>query len=350
MSFPSPEVHSASGSLPLIAMLCFGDAGAFACTAGRLSSDRPTPNRLVDAIAPLTGAALGHLRNHAKGICFTGVFRSNGNSTAVSRAQAFEPGPLDILGRFNLGTPKPDAADASIRARGWGLQISTGGEVWRAAMINAPVFPVSTPEAFHELVRILASREPNAMVTFVAGHPDFAAFGTWAQSPDWTTSYAQEPDNGLHAFIFVSVTGSEQAVRWSFRPEVRAERITPEDFGKRGADYLEQQTREQVAAAPQRWTPVLTHAGPSDQTVDPILAWPEGRRSVETGTVIVQRIEAEADGPCHDISFDQVISPDGIRVPDDPFPFARSAAYAKSYDLHTPEAKDHPYRTTEARR
>jgi catalase len=31
-------------------------------------------------------------------------------------------------------------------------------------------------------------------------------------------------------------------------------------------------------------------------------------------------------------------------VSDDPFPAARSSAYAKSYDLRTSEVKDYPYR------
>jgi catalase len=31
----------------------------------------------VAALAPPTGPALGHRRNHAKGICFTGEFEAN---------------------------------------------------------------------------------------------------------------------------------------------------------------------------------------------------------------------------------------------------------------------------------
>ena len=56
----------------------------------------------------------------------------------------------------------------------------------------------------------------------------------------------------------------------------------------------------------------------------------------------MQKIEAEADGPCRDINFDPTILPSGIRTSDDPFPAARSAAYARSYDLRTSEAKDYP--------
>ena len=57
---------------------------------------------------------------------------------------------------------------------------------------------------------------------------------------------------------------------------------------------------------------------------------------------VVKAIEAEADGPCRDINFDPTVLPGGIRTSDDPFPAARSAAYARSYDLRTSEAKDYP--------
>ncbi len=80
---------------------------------------------------------------------------------------------------------------------------------------------------------------------------------------------------------------------------------------------------------------MLTVADPSDPTSDPTKAWPPERPTVEAGTLIVQQIEEEADGPCRDINFDPTILPDGIRVSDDPFPAARSAAYARSYDLRT---------------
>jgi catalase len=344
MPQPASRPRSTLASLALIGAVCVAATGALAYTAGWLSPDRLTPTKLVDALAPPTGPVRGHRRNHAKGICFTGQFQSNGAGAAISRAQAFEAGQHPVLGRFNLGTPEPLVADASVRVRGMGLEIATqGGAIWRAALINAPVFPVSTPEAFYALLRTSASKEPNAMAGFAAAHPEIATFGAWAKSPDWTASYAEEPYNSLNAFLFVDGAGAEHAARWSLRPEAPPERITPEELGRRGDDVLEREITQRVAAAPARWTLVLTLADPGDQTADPSRAWPEGRRSIEAGTLLVQRIEAEADGPCRAINFDPTILPDGIRVSDDPFPAARSAAYAKSYDLRTAESADYPH-------
>jgi catalase len=346
MSQPSSlPPRSAFGSLAAIAVVVLAGALALAYTAGWLSPNRLTPTKMVDALAPPTGPALGHRRNHAKGICFTGVFESNGNGTQLSRAQVFSRGQHPALGRFNLGTPDPDAPDATVRVRGMGLQISTpDGEVWRTAMIDPPFFAVATPEAFHELLQTSHSKDPDAMKTFTAAHPEFTAFGDWAKSAPWTASYAEEPYHGLNAFIFVDNSGVEKAVRWSLLPQAQVVPITKDDLAKLGPDHLEHEIEDRVVKAPQRWTMVVTVANPGDPTSDPSRAWPEGRRTVEVGTLVVQKIEAERDGPCRDINFDPTILPNGIRVSDDPFPAARSSAYAKSYDLRTSEVEYYPYR------
>jgi catalase len=340
----SSPPHSAFGSLALIAVVVAAGAAAFGYTAGWFSPGRLTPTRIVDALAPATGPALGHRRNHAKGICFTGVFEANGNGAQLSRAQAFSRGQHPALGRFNLGTPDPKAPDATVRVRGMGLQISTpDGEVWRMAMINPPFFPVATPEAFYELLQTSHSKDPDAPKTFAAAHPEFAAFGDWSKTAPWTASYAEEPYHSLDSFMFVDNSGGEHAVRWSLLPQAQVVPITDADLAKLGPDHLEQDIRDRVAKAPQRWTMAVTTANPGDQTSDPSKAWPEGRKTIEVGTLVVQRIEAERDGPCRDINFDPTILPNGIKVSDDPFPAARSSAYAKSYDLRTSEVKYYPY-------
>jgi catalase len=158
-------------------------AGAFAYTAGWLSPQRLTPDRLVGAFAPPSGPALGHRRNHAKGVCFTGVFEANGAGAELSTAQVFANGQYPVIGRFNLGTPNPDAADATVRVRGLGVMVTTpDGQQWRMAMIDPPFFPVSTPQAFFELLQASASKDPGAMGTFAAAHPEIAAFDGWAKS------------------------------------------------------------------------------------------------------------------------------------------------------------------------
>ncbi len=334
--------RSPFAALGLIALVVAGSAAAFAYTAGWLSPGRLTPTRLVAALAPPEGPALGHRRNHAKGVCFTGEFQANGKGIALSKAQVFTLGSWPVLGRFNLATPNPNAADATVRVRGMGLQITTSdGDVWRSAMIDAPIFAVSTPQAFYDLLQS-APKGGEAMKSFVGRHPEFTAFAGWAGTAPWTSSYAEDSFNGLNTFLFVDAAGNTRAVRWSLRPAATPVPIVPDELAKRGPNYLEQEIAGRVAAAPQRWTMFVTVAEPGDQTADPSKAWPSDRRAVEVGTLVVNKVVAEPDGPCRDINFDPTVLPRGVSVSDDPFPAARSAAYARSYDLRTSEAKDYP--------
>ncbi|MBR1119903.1 catalase family peroxidase [Bradyrhizobium lablabi] len=344
MNQPSQLPRSGFGSLVLIAAVLGGGAAAFAYTAGWLSPHRLTPEKMVEALTPPGVDPLGHRRNHAKGICFTGVFESNGNGVPLSTARVFAAGRYPALGRFNLGTPNPGAADGTVRVRGMGLLISSDdGREWRTAMINPPVFPVSTPQAFYGLLHASGSKDPNAMKAFAAANPEIAAFADWAKTAPWTASYAEEPYHGLNSFIFTDGGGNDHAVRWALEPAAQPVPISQDELEKRGPNYLEKEIAERVRdTGPQRWNMVVTVADPGDQTADPSKAWPQGRRTVTVGTLIVQRIEAERNGPCRDINFDPTVLPPGIRVSDDPFPAARSSVYRKSYDLRTAEAKDYP--------
>ena len=344
-----PSPGAVIGSLVLIAAVVAFAAAAFAYTAGVFSPGRLTPQKLVDGFDLRSPPPLGHRRNHAKGICFTGAFESNGAGSELSRAQVFAKGQYPVVGRFNLGTPDPKAEDAKVRVRGLGVMISTpDGQEWRMAMIDPPFFPVATPEGFHALQLASASTEPDAMAKFAQAHPEFAAFGAWAGSAPWTGSYAEERYNSLNSFIFTDSSGNDHAVRWSLAPAAQPVAVPPEELAKRGPDLLEKEIVERIKSGPLRWTMLITVANPRDQTADPSKAWPQDRRSVEVGSLIVHEIEAERDGPCRDINFDPTVLPNGIRTSDDPFPAARSSAYRVSYDRRTAEEKDYPRTATGA--
>src|SRR6202000_335395 len=199
------------GRLAIIAAVICVAAISFAYTAGVLSPHRLRPREIVAAFAPPGGPALGHRRNHAKGICFTGEFDANGKGTELSKAHVFAEGKYPVIGRFNFSTVDPNAPDATSRVRGMGLQITANGDVWRSAMIDPPFFPVATPDAFYALLQASASKDPDAMKNFPAAHPEIAAFGAWAGSAPWTGSYAEEPYNSLNSFLFVDASGQSHA-------------------------------------------------------------------------------------------------------------------------------------------
>jgi catalase len=138
-------------------------------------------------------------------------------------------------------------------------------------------------------------------------------------------------------------------VRWSYLPAATPVSVPPDELKKRGPDFLNQDITDRVARSPQRWSLMVTVANPGDATADPSKAWPDDRRQIEVGSLVVQKIEPEPNGPCRDLNFDPVVLPSGMSTSDDPFPAARSAAYSVSYNLRTAEEKNYPRTTSGAR-
>lgn len=332
------------GPLVLIAAVVVAVGAAFAYTAGWLTPARLTPTKIVEVLAPPAGPALGFRRAHAKGICFTGTFEANGTGSDLSKAQMFAAGTYPVTGRFNLASPDLKAPDGSARVRSLSLRIRTpDGQEWRSAMINAPFFPVATPQAFYDLQVASADKShPDALKSFAAVHPEIGAFSQWAGSAPFTSSYAEDRYNSINSFVFTNAQGQDQAVRWSFKPAAKPVLVSGDELKKREPDFLLADITERVAKATQRWAMTVMVADPGDPTADPSKVWPEDRRSVGVGTLSVTKIEPEADGSCRDINFDPTVLPAGMRTSDDPFPAARSAAYSVSYNRRTAEEKDYP--------
>ena len=321
-------------------------AFAFVYTAGWLSPHRLTPEKMIAAVQGPGAPPLGHRRNHAKGICFTGTFAANGQGTALSTAQMFVSGQYPVIGRFNIAGPDPHQPDAMAAVRGLGLRITTPqGPEWRMAVIDAPIFAAPTPQAFYQFLTAAGSKDPNAIKGYIAAHPEVLAFLGWAKTHPRTESWAETQFNSLDSFLFSDSSGTRHAVRWSLVPAVPAVTLTADELAKRGPDFLSQDITQRVATGPQHWELVITVANPGDPTADPTKAWPADRRNVDAGTLTVQQIEPEADGPCRDINYDPTVLPAGMATSDDTFPSARSAAYAVSYDRRTAEASHYP-RTT----
>src|SRR5882757_213972 len=135
----------------LIGVALAAVAGTFAYIGGWFTPNELTPARFTDGFEQVNGVHSGFRRNHAKGVGVSGFFESNGICVCLSRAVVFRPGRVPLIGRFSLGGGQPYAADTPNAVRGLGLEFSlANGELWRTAMVNLPVFPFRTAEAFFE--------------------------------------------------------------------------------------------------------------------------------------------------------------------------------------------------------
>ena len=318
----------------------------FAWAAGYLSPSRLTPGRFTDAFTGVDGFHPGFRRNHAKGVCFSGHFDSNGQGVTLSRAAVFRPGDTPVLGRFSLPGGKPDVADTPTTVRAMALSFSLAdGELWRTAMIDIPVFIVRTPEAFYE--QLLANRvdpgtgkpDPTRFATFLSEHPETAHALQVIGAHPFSSGFADATYNALNAFKVTNAAGESRAVRWSMVPEDAFAPDAPTAAQRQDPNYLFDALLARAARGPIRWHLIVTVASPGDPTNDATVAWPENRARVDTGTLVVNSLRDEADGQCRDINFDPLILPAGIGPSDDPLLSARSAVYSHDFTLREREKK-----------
>jgi catalase len=315
------------------------DLAAFLAANNWLGPVRLTPQTFLDGFARVFGRQPGFRKNHAKGVVVAGWFESNGNGKALSKAAVFAPGRTPVQGRFSLAGGDPHVADTLAAVRGLGLAFGfPGGQQWRIATINLPVFVDNSPQGFYD--RLIASAvvpstgkpDPAAMAKFLADHPETARAMTIVKQQPPTPGFADSTFRGLNAFHLVTESGTRVPVRWSLTPQQQA---LPPSSGSNGLfDALTRQLR----AGPLHWRLMLTVGAPSDPTHDATLPWPADRRAVDAGLLTLDSVAPEAKGNARDINFDPLVLPPGIEPSDDPLLSARSAVYAASYRRRTGEA------------
>ena len=320
------------------------DVGAFAFAGGWLRPDALTPSRFADRFEQVYGRHDGFRRNHAKGLSASGTFQSNGAGAAVCKATVFKTGTVPVIGRFSLSGGLPYQPDKPDTIRGLALLLMPpGGQQWRTAMVNIPVFPDNTPQGFYE--RLLATKplpatgkpDPQLMATFLARHPETAAAMKIINQSPPSSGFADSTFHGLNAFHFTNDKGATVPVRWMAVPlqTVRPAGAAP----SAQQDYLFDALIDAVTRGPLSWRLILTIGAPGDPTNDATKPWPDSRPTIDAGTITIDAVQTEAAGNARDINFDPTVLPDGIAVSDDPLLSARSAVYARSFTRRAAEPK-----------
>jgi catalase len=366
-----PQGGAIAIRLAAIGLCVLIPALGFAYVGGWLTPSHLSTNKIVTALQVNGGDHPGYRRNHAKGVCVTGYFESNGALAAYSTAGVFAEGRTNLVGRLAIPGGNPYAPDSSAPVRSFALRLTQAdGQQWRTGMNNIPVFPVATPKSFYE--QLVATRpdpvthkpDPDKVKAFFATHPETDAFRAWAKTAHPSASFATQTYYSLNAFYLVDKAGERHAVRWQTVPETAdaaaggtaasgaamaaaatsgaAAASGPAAGDANDPNYLSQDLHERLAKGALRWHLVFQFADPDDPVDNATKAWPSSRRTVDAGTIVVDREQSQEDGQCRDINYDPTVLPSGLEVSADPLLQARSAAYAKSYELRTSEESHAP--------
>jgi catalase len=209
-------------------------------------------------------------------------------------------------------------------------------------MINLPVFPFRTPEAFYE--QLLASKpdpetgkpDPAKMQAFLEHHPETGEVLKVLKGQPVSSGFDNSTFHGLNAFRFINVAGESTPVRWMLKPELPFAPAT----ASQDKNYLFNELIARMHRRKQlQWRLVVIVGQPGDPTNDATIAWPPEREQVDVGTLTLDRLESDDTSAARDINFDPLVLPSGIAPSDDPLLSARSAVYSRSYTRRAGESK-----------
>jgi catalase len=325
------------GRLAGTGIVVLGAAGVFLYLGGWFNPGALTPARFANGFERVDGIHSGFRLNHAKGVCVNGSFESNGRGTRLSKAVVFKAGRVPIIGRFSLAGGNPYVADAPEMVRGLGLLFKLpDGEEWRTAMINTAVFGVNTPQAFYD--RLIATQpdpktgkpDPEKVAAFLASHPETVQATKIIQSHPASSGFDNSTFYGLNAFWFVDGSGISTPVRWSMVPEQPS--VAADTAAAQGdKNYLFDALIASIHQHPLRWRLIITIGQATDPTNDATIPWPDTRERVDVGSLTLDNVESDYNGPCRDINVDPLVLPEGMAPSDDPLLSARSAVYSQSF-------------------
>jgi len=297
-----------------------------------------TPVQVVQSLEGTFGVHPGRRRNHIKGTCALGEFVGAPATVALSRSELFSGKPIPVVARFSLAGGNPNAADATMNARGMALEFRLpGGELQHMTMLNTPVFGAAYPATFNAM--ILASRpdpgtgkpDPAKLREFFAAHPDALAQSSYLTTHNPPTSYANSVFFSIHTFKFLDSRGGTHNVKWRFVPRDGEKALTAAEISSAPHDFLEPRLIERLSKGPVEWDMIVYVGEPGDPEDNATLAWPETRQHFTAGTLTIKKAMPEHGAECEKINYNPLVMADGVAPTNDPVLLFRSPSYAISF-------------------
>jgi catalase len=305
-----------------------------------------TAQAQVDALEGLFGKQASFRRSGAKGLCASGVFTGNADGRALTTARVFSGEPVPVVARFSVGGGSPKASDKGRSVRGLAVAMSRAdGQQWQMAMVSAPVFFVAKPEQFAPFLQArtpdpaTGKPDPVKLKAFNDANPETLRQAAYLSKAPVPASYGTVQYWSTNAFELVDGRGESRVARYQFVPEAGTKGLSDDELKSMPDDFLADELRKRVAAAPVSFAFQFQLARPGDPITDPTQAWPDDRQVVTAGRLVIDKVEAAAGGACDRVTFNPLVLPDGIKPSADPVLLARPAPYVLSLGRRLGEPK-----------
>ena len=308
-------------------------------------AQQPLPVAQVDALEGLFGKHAGARRSGAKGVCASGYFVGNTVGRTETPSAIFSGEKVPAVLRFSVGGGNPKASDKGRSVRGLAVDLkAANGEAWQSANISAPVFFVAKPEQFATFLQArtpdpaTGKPDPAKLKAFNDANPETLRQAAWLARNPVPASYGSTNYWSTNAFHLVNTKGERKTVRWQFEPVQGTMGLSEEQLKSFSDDYLVDELRRRVGATPLVFDLKFQVAEAGDPLLDPTAAWPDSRRLLPVGQLVIDRVEPAAGGACERMTYNPLVLPKGIEASADPVLLARAAPYALSLGRRLGEA------------
>ncbi len=276
------------------------------------------------AFENLFGVTEGKRRNHTKGFCVEGELTPVDEAIKAYSTSPLFTGTSDVIARVSHKGGKANPADDKYGLLGLSMEISTHDDDLHVIGMNTEhFFPVSTSEAFIELLRAKATGG-DAVKEFAAAHPELKAYKAYHGALDKTLRpYEGTTYNSVNAFYLVNEAGEKTAMRFSFRPS-GDEAIVVDTY----PDFFLDNMQANIAQGTVSWDMVVTLANPGDPVADPSAQWTGDHTEIVAARFTANAAMSEEDGQCDAINFDPTVLSNGFEPSEDPMLQVRSMIYA----------------------
>lgn len=282
------------------------------------------------------GAKPGYRVAHAKGIVCQGNFTPSKDAATLSKAAHFQGASVPVTIRFSNAAPDPSTPDNSPNAGARGIAIRfalPGGAQTDIVALSHNGF-VGNGEDFLALQKAAVATDPSKphpwpIEAFLGAHP--LALKFVQESQVLPASYGAEAFFSNNAFIFVNKAGVKQAGRYKILPASGEHNLSAAEAKTKSANFLSDELRTRLKSGPVRFRLVAQLPNPGDPTNDGSLVWPEDRRTIDLGTIVITSVVADSDTAQKTLVFFPTTLTDGIELSDDPLPSLRTTVYALSF-------------------
>ncbi len=278
----------------------------------------------------------GYRPAHAKGIMLTGIFKPSAEATTLTRARHVQ-GETPISVRFSdfAGIPTvPDNNPEVASPRGCAIRFHLGEHVHTDIVAHShDGFPVRTAEELLDFLHAVTATDssqphPNAIEQYLGSHPKALQFVQAAKPIP--TSFARESFYAVSAFKFTSADGNSIFGRYRILPEAGNEYLEPGAAAAKSSNFLFDEIKQRVAREPVKFEIVVQLAESGDTVDDATIRWPDTRKQIKFGELVLNALVADSQAEERHIIFDPIPRVDGIEPSADPLFNPRADLYLLS--------------------